>query len=237
MHQRRVVARFTNAYIGYGSRVVVKDLNLTVHEGSLTVLLGPNGSGKTTILRSLFGLANVIMGRVEVHGHVAYAPAELDGYINLTVTEVLETARDRFGWVSRDKALRILKETGLGDLANVRFFELSTGQKRLVMLARAIASDADLVLVDEPTANLDPGNRARVLRMIKGAAANAAVIVATHDVDMAFLADQVVMIKDGMVMGQGQPRGVLTQENLSKLYGVEVRLIDYGCCIHAAFVI
>ena len=234
MHQRRAVVEFKDAYLGYGSRIVVKGLSLTVGEG-LTVLLGPNGSGKTTIMKSIFGSARVIRGWLRVNGSVAYAPAEVDGLVNLTVLEAVKTTRRGYGWVNDEDALRALMNVGIVDIKDMRLSELSTGQKRLTMIARAIASNADLMLIDEPTANLDPGNRYRMIKIIRELANQHAVMVATHDVDMALIADQVVMIRNGNVIGMGEPNEVLTEEKLTQLYGIEVKLIKHNGEVHVVF--
>ena len=234
MHQRRAIVEFKDAYLGYGSRIVVKGLSLTVGEG-LTVLLGPNGSGKTTIMKAIFGSARVIRGWLRVNGSVAYAPAEVDGLVNLTVLEAVKTARRGYGWVNDEDALRALMNVGIVDIKDMRLSELSTGQKRLTMIARAIASNADLMLIDEPTANLDPGNRYRMIKIIRELANQHAVMVATHDVDMALIADQVVMIRNGNVIGMGEPNEVLTEEKLTQLYGIEVKLIKHNGEVHVVF--
>ncbi len=234
MHQRRAIVEFKDAYLGYGSRIVVKGLSLTVGEG-LTVLLGPNGSGKTTIMKAVFGSARVIRGWLRVNGSVAYAPAEVDGLVNLTVLEAVKTARRGYGWVNDEDALRALMNVGIVDIKDMRLSELSTGQKRLTMIARAIASNADLMLIDEPTANLDPGNRYRMIKIIRELANQHAVMVATHDVDMALIADQVVMIRNGNVIGMGEPNEVLTEEKLTQLYGIEVKLIKHNGEVHVVF--
>ncbi|ABW01984.1 ABC transporter ATP-binding protein [Caldivirga maquilingensis] len=234
MPQRNALVEFKDAYLGYGSRVVVKGLNLTVGEG-LTVLLGPNGSGKTTIMKAIFGSARVIKGWLRVNGSVTYAPAEVDGLINLTVLETVKTARRGYGWVSDEDAMDALMSVGIVGISNMRLSELSTGQKRLTMIARAIASNADLMLIDEPTANLDPGNRYRMIKVIRELANKHAVMVATHDVDIALTANQVVMIRDGNVIGVGEPGRVLTEERLTQLYGIVVKLIKHNDEVHVVF--
>lgn len=235
MPQSRVLIEFRDAYIGYGLKAVVKGLNLVVKEGDLTVLLGPNGSGKTTIMRAIFGSARVIRGVLKVNGSVSYAPAEVDGLINLTALETVMTARRGYGWVTRDDALRALEAVGMAKVANARLSELSTGQKRLVMIARAMASNADLMLIDEPTANLDPANRRRVIEAILSLAKQHTVVIATHDVDLALQATQVVMIRDGSVIEMGAPREVVTEENLLRLYGIEARIVRSSDGVHVVF--
>jgi len=235
VHQHKVLVEFKEAHIGYGSRIVVRGLSLTVEEGGLTVLLGPNGSGKTTIMKAIFGSARVIKGQLIVNGSVAYAPAELDGLVNLTVLETVKTARRGYRWVNDEEAKRALREIGIINLANLRLSELSTGQKRLTMIARAMASGADLILIDEPTANLDPGNRRRIIELILRLSKQGTVMVATHDVDIALAAKQVVMVKDGYVIGVGEPNQVLTEEKLTQLYGIRARLIKENNEEHVIF--
>jgi len=235
VHPPEPLVEFKDAYIGYGSRVVVRGLNLTVPRGGLTVLLGPNGSGKTTVMRAIFGSARVIKGVLRVNGTVSYSPAEVDGLVNLTVLETVRTARRGYAWVNNEDAVKALGEVGMLSKANARLSELSTGEKRLTMIARAIASNADLILIDEPTANLDPGNRHRVLKVILSLITQHTVMVATHDVDLALLANQVVMLRDGSVVDVGPPVEVITEENLAKLYGVSARIMRNGSEVHVVF--
>lgn len=99
--------------------------------------------------------------------YVSYSPAEIYSQMALTALDVVMSSRNGGGWVSRDEAIAVLKYLGIDDIANRRFDELSTGQKRLVLIARALASKASLLLMDEPTSNLDLGNKYRVIHTLR----------------------------------------------------------------------
>ncbi len=153
------IVRFVNAEIGYDNPII-KNIVLNIPRPSLTTLLGPNGSGKTTLLRAMIKYARVFGGYVYIDDrdvnelsikdlpkYVSYSPAEIYSQMALTVLDVVMSSRNGDGWVSKDDALTVLKRLGIDGIANRRFDELSTGQKRLVLIARALASKAPLILM------------------------------------------------------------------------------------------
>ena len=234
------VVRFVNARVGY-DEPVIRDIVLGIPRSSLTTILGPNGSGKTTLLRAVIRYARVFGGYVYIDGrsvdevpirdlprYVSYSPAEIYSQMALTVLDVVMSSRSGSDWVGRDEAIEALRYLGIDGIANRRFDELSTGQKRLVLIARALASRAPLLLMDEPTSNLDLGNKYRVIHALRRVVNDmgVTVVAASHDIDLALASDWVVALRSGEVMAMGHPGDVINGDVLSELYGVDVEVVS-----------
>lgn len=236
-----------NLSIGYSGRAIGIDLSLAVERGKIVCLLGPNGCGKTTLFKTLLGLLPPIAGSVLIDGQpasrlsraeiarsLAYVPQAHVPPFPYRVSEIVEmgrTARRRPfaapGSSDREAAHEALGRLGIKDLADSDYSRLSGGQRQLVMIARALAQGASILIMDEPTASLDFGNQARVLshvrRLVK--AGEHSVILSTHDPDQAFALDaHVVLMQSGQIVTAGNAYDVLTAENLGRVYGVEVQV-------------
>ncbi|MFQ6540211.1 ABC transporter ATP-binding protein [Aphanothece stagnina] len=233
--------------IGHGAQVVGRDVALTVAPGEIVCLLGPNGCGKTTLFRTLLGLIPPLAGRVLLEGrdlrnlkraeiarHLAYVPQAHVPPFPYQVDEVVLMGRTaRMGPLAapsaqdRAAALAALARLGIGDLAGADYSRLSGGQRQMVMIARALAQEAPVLVMDEPTASLDFGNQARVLARIAdlAQAGGHAVVLSTHDPDQAFaLQARVVLMHAGGILAEGPPDQVLTGARLSLVYGVPVQV-------------
>lgn len=236
-----------NISVRFGDREVLHDVSLMVNAGETIALLGPNGAGKTTLLRSLNGTVGLEMGEVvldgklvanlsrrEIAGNIAVVAQENETKFPITVMEFVLAGRfargAAFGWETKDdisaaeKALRDCDLDGFGDrLMN----ELSGGERQRVVLARALAADARVLLLDEPTANLDLSHQALMFRLVRSRCrdAGATAVVITHDLNLAAeFADRVVLMQGGAIIAKGSPGEVLTIENVRQVYNVDVLL-------------
>lgn len=227
---------------------VLKDISFSLREGEVLCLLGSNGTGKTTLLKCLLGLLRPKSGKAELMGKdlfsssaqkraqmIAYVPQSSALNFPYTVREAVMMGRlPHLGFGSSPSAKdhreveATLADMGLTDLAESYFQQLSGGEKQLVIIARALAQRAHLLILDEPTSNLDFFNQARTLKLInKLTQQGNTVLMTTHSPDQAFLiSDQVVMIKNGGVFSCGSPDEVITDNNLSGLYGLHAVVSD-----------
>jgi ABC-type cobalamin/Fe3+-siderophores transport system ATPase subunit len=248
------VLRIDNLSVNYGSRRVLQGVSLGVDSGQVVALVGPNGAGKSTLIRAVSGVAPILGGEVRVEGKLLseMSPMERARYLSVvpqarslppafTVHEsVLMGRTPHLGWLGRtgprDRA-RVhyaLEHTHMLELAERYIGELSGGEQQRVLLARALAQDTPVMLLDEPTTHLDLQHRETLIQLIRDLAVNKqlAVLMVLHDLNLAGLyADRVVLLVEGQVEASGTPLEVLTETNLSRVYHMRVRVIahpEYG---------
>jgi len=232
---------------GYPGRVVGRDVSFSLAAGQVLCLLGPNGSGKTTLFRTLLRLIEPEAGAVLVGGATiaawprrriarvfGYVPQAQLGTFPFTAREVVLMGRTAhvalFGspsahdWRQAEAALDAL---GIAHLAERPYPEMSGGERQLALVARALAQEPSILVMDEPTASLDFGNQVRVLSHVQALAGRGiAVVLSTHDPDQAFLcADQVALLHDGRLARLGPPAEVITPATLREIYGVDVDVV------------
>lgn len=247
-----------NLRIGYVDRVLASNISFTLNDGEVIAILGPNGSGKTTLFRTLLGLTPALQGAALLNGRaiseftpsaiarmVAYVPQVSASFANFSVIEVVLMARAaHLAWYAspgaKDRAVaaNALAELNIGDFAEREFIELSGGERQLTMIARALASDAKILLMDEPTASLDFGNQFLILDEIaKLKARGVSVIFTTHHPDHALrIADRTLTItRDGQVQIDAT-QTLLSADSLTALYGISIDLTnsDHGPIIFVA---
>ena len=230
--------------IGYRGHLVAGDIALSLRPGEILCLLGPNGAGKTTLFRTLPGLQPALGGAVLIDGMplAELRPAEIArrlAYVpQAHVTEFAFSVLDvvLMGRTARIKAFaspgpadeRIAREKlaglGIAELASHDYTRISGGQRQLALIARALAQEAPILVLDEPTASLDFGNQALVLSRIRDLARHDfGIVLSTHDPDHALMvATRVAIIADGGLRAIGPPAQVVTAEMLSAIYRTEV---------------
>ena len=228
--------------IGYPRRTLARDISFALNAGEAIAVLGPNGSGKTTLFRTLLGLLPVIHGTVNIGARaitamapadiaraVAYVPQAAGGAFDFSVVEMVEMARvAHLAWYAlpgkhdRDCAMSALNVVGMAGFAARRYAELSGGERQLVLIARALATEAKTILLDEPTASLDFGNQLRVLDEIaRLKAQGVAILFTTHHPEQALqLAERTLAIDRHGAACIGATRQMLTPAFVADLYGV-----------------
>ena len=233
--------------VNYGERDVVRGVSFEMRGGRIIALIGPNGAGKTTLIKALNGTVPLSSGSIDLCGkrldlysrreiaqRIAVVAQENETKFPVTVLEYVLAGRfasgSAFGWESGSDIMianDALSNCDLGEFGDRLMNELSGGERQRVVLARALATNAQILLLDEPTANLDLAHQAMMFRLVRERCrgSNAAAMVITHDLNLAAgFADEVILLKNGQVFSYGKPDEVLTENNLNEVYNVQVLL-------------
>ena len=240
-------------HTGYGNVVALEDVSFTVRAGALVGLVGPNGSGKSTLIKALLGLLPVWSGRVEILGRppvaaravVGYTPQaeDVDWTFPVTVRDVVAMGLYRPRWgrfrlrrrapaasAAGSGAARVdqaLRDLDLAGLASRQVGELSGGQQRRVLVARALVKDPAVLLLDEPTAGLDAPAEEALLDIFSNlAAAGRTLLVATHDIPCVFRRYDFALLLDRRVIAYGPPAEIMDPATLTRTFGRHV--VQFG---------
>jgi len=233
---------FKNAALGYGRNAVLKDISFSIEAGDYFGLVGPNGSGKTTILRAILGTIHPLAGEVRVHAPSArpirfgYVPQRdtVDYVLPYTVGEVVLMGRYHQIGLMRlpsQKDREIVRETlnhvDISDLHDRPLKELSGGQKQRVLIARALASEPDILVLDEPTNGMDLSSRISILQLIHSLYQidRLTIVMVSHLLDDVANYVRRIAIVDRNFFQVGNVDDVLTGENLTTLYQMPVEVI------------
>jgi ABC-type Mn2+/Zn2+ transport system ATPase subunit len=238
--------------VGYGAERVVEGITLSLLPGQALALVGTNGSGKSTLLKTLLGLIPSVGGSLEVlQGSPGSRPKRI-AYLRqahgarfvvpIRAIEVVRMGRfASLGLLGRtsDRDRQLVRDAmahmEITDLADQPLQSLSGGQQQRVYLAQVLAHDADLLVLDEPTAGLDMGGRERYLALVDAARARgAAVVTATHDIGEAAACDQVLLL-NRRIVAQGPPAEVLQADRLLETFGITLQGVEHGT--HSDFII
>lgn len=246
----------TNASVALSTRIVVSNVSLAIGPGEIIALLGPNGAGKTSLLRAALGLIPLSAGEARLGGadsrnlasrdralRAAYLPQRPQSIWPISVERLVALGRYAYGaapdrLAPKDQAAvdAALEACALNSLRARRMDEISGGEKARAHLARALAQYAPLLILDEPTAGLDPAQALAVADIMRGHAANGAVLFSTHDVALAArTAHRVLLLRDGRIIAEGVPEVALTPEALEAAYGRKGRLDRVGNAFTATF--
>jgi len=234
--------RIKEVEFSYASTPVLENVCMELAPSEILGIVGPNGAGKSTLLRCidrilkpkrgsilLDGQDIKEMSRMEIARRMGYVPQTSTRVFPATVFDtVLMGRRPHLGWRSSEtdveKVLEVLKLLGIVEFALRDFNEISGGQQQKVLIARALAQEADILLLDEPTSNLDIRHQLEAMDIIKKLVNEKGIsaIMAIHDLNLASrYADRIIMLNGGTIVAAGNPPSVLTPENIKQVYGVE----------------
>lgn len=222
----------SNLIVRYGTNTALEGVSLTVRRGEFLAVMGPNGGGKTTLLRVVLGLLKPAGGAIRLHtGKIGYVPqsSAIDRAFPITVAEVVGTARLTPGlhprlWrkkADRDAVLSCLERVGLASYQDRPVSALSGGEFQRLLIARALATDPELLLLDEPTANIDPASREQIYSVLKRLVPETTVVLITHDLSVLHNAVSRLIYLGGSVLYDGAP--TLTPARMNELYGYRPR--------------
>jgi manganese/iron transport system ATP-binding protein len=235
--------------VAYGRDVALEGVDITIRPGDAVALIGPNGAGKSTLLKAVLGLLPLAGGTISVFGgpperarsRVAYVPQEdaLDSEFPVSVLQVALMGRYRsIGWgrhpsaADRDRAIGALDEVGLADKAHRRFGTLSGGQRQRVLLARAVAQEAKLLLLDEPFNGLDSTTTDILIEVLaRLRSEGAGVVMSTHDLAVAHLTCGEACLLNRRQVAYGPIADTLTPEHLAATYGNRAVVLASGATV------
>ena len=242
--------KIENLHFSYGSHEVLKGVSFGVEDSGFVSVLGPNGAGKSTLFRCMLGLLEPSEGSVHICGRnirqmppaelshrVAYIPQSHTPVFNFSVFDMVlmgTTAQlSRFSSPGKKEAQlaeAAMERIGISHLRDRGCGNISGGELQLALIARAIAQQAKILVMDEPSASLDYGNKLRLMETVKGLTREGyTVIQSTHDPDQAYLySDQILALYDGRLLAQGTPQETISSSLISTLYGVDVAV----CSMH-----
>lgn len=239
-----------NLSVGYKDRTVLSSLNLNLNKGQLTCLLGPNGSGKSTLIRTLAGIQKPLLGMVTLQGKSLreVSPKTLAKQLSLVLTDRVTPGNltvyglvslGRFPYTTwmgsltgedKDVIQWALEITGTMQFANRHIGELSDGEKQKVMIARALAQQTDLIILDEPTAHLDSPNRIEIFHLLRElvSSGHRAILISTHDIDTAIANADKLWLVANQSISQGAPEDLVLDGRLEKAFTKEGLSFNYS---------
>ncbi|MGP1441414.1 MAG: ABC transporter ATP-binding protein [Anaerovoracaceae bacterium] len=235
-----------NASCGYRNTAVLENVSLSIKQGEIVCILGPNGIGKTTVFRSVLGFLKLIKGEITLDGIskseisarefskcVGYVPQGHEPPFPYSVKDVVVMGRaahlKRFespGLSDYKIAYNVMEMLNISYLRNKTYTQISGGERQMVLITRALTQEPKLLVMDEPTANLDFGNQVHVLECISNLSSSGlGVLMTTHNPDHAFLCcDRVILLTKDREILEGTVDEIVTEENLKRAYGVDVKI-------------
>ena len=237
---------FRGVTTGYGKVAVLTDLNLSIMPGDFLGLLGPSGSGKSTLLQTILGTTDVMAGQILAHGkqtrkgfvRAGYVPQldAIDRNFPVTAEQVvlmgLTRSNSFFPWFRsqlKESAHNMMDRLGIADLAKRHIRQLSGGQLQRTFLARALISNPELLLLDEPTADVDVKTRDDVMRILFDINNDGVtILLTTHRINGVAVSLPRIICISGTIIADGPPDEVITTEVLRRVYGAEMPVVEYN---------
>ncbi|MEA1906926.1 MAG: ABC transporter ATP-binding protein [Euryarchaeota archaeon] len=238
-----------NVEFGYNSTLVLEGISMDLDSSEIIGIVGPNGAGKSTLIRCIDriltpGGGTILLDENDISNMTRMEIAKRMGYVPQTTTRVFPATvfdtvlmgrRPHLGWKSSeedvDKVLEILELLGIMEFAMRDFNEISGGQQQKVLIARALAQEADILLLDEPTSNLDIRHQLEVMEIMTNIVhrKKLSAVMAIHDLNLAArYTTRILMMNGGRIFAAGNPESVLTTENIRRAYGVEALVKSDG---------
>lgn len=239
---------FRNVSFGYGRRNIIHDISFVLDKPELVCVLGPNGVGKTTMVKCINRLLKPQSGEVLVDGRnvndyrlldlariMTYVPNSIHTVFSMNVSEFILMGRHpRAGWTTTDHDLKVVDDAieamGLQEYADRDINQLSGGQMQRAMIARGLVQEPEILILDEPTSNLDVKYQMGVMRFFKDYARKKGIIVVMvcHDLNIvASYADRVMLVSEGTLFADGTAEEVMTRENILQVYRVESKIVQF----------
>ncbi|MDQ1252628.1 MAG: iron complex transport system ATP-binding protein [Euryarchaeota archaeon] len=241
--------KVNNVEFAYNSVPVLDNISMELNRAEVLGIVGPNGTGKSTLIRCIDRILNPKRGnillddhylnklsRMEIARKIGYVPQSIQSVFPASVIDtVLLGRRPYLGWNNSkedlDYVLEVLELLGMMEFAMRDINEISGGQQQKVLIARALVQKADVLLLDEPTSNLDIKHQLEVMEIMKNIVKDKgiSVIMALHDLNLASrYSDRIIMMKEGKIFAGGSPASVLTEENIKQVYGVKAQINNNG---------
>ncbi len=245
------ILQATEISFSWGENHVLKGLDLDIGENELISILGVNGAGKSTLLKCLNRILTPQSGKIQVLSKdvsslsllqlstlMSYVPQSVRSSFSMDVFDVvLLGRRPHISWRinenDREKVSQTLRTLNLENFAFRRFDQLSGGERQRVIIAKAVAQDPKIFLLDEPTSDLDLKSQIEIMKSLRTLVSNSAspksALVAIHDINIAArFSDRILLLHDGQIISQGTPQEVLTTENIAKVFGVTSEVEIYS---------
>ncbi len=242
--------KIKDLYYDYPEKPVLKNINLNLGRGSFTAVLGPNGCGKTTLLKNISGYLKPRKGQVSVLGTsiqqlspreraklIGYIPQNTTPGFGFTCGEIVAMGRlpylGRFQWETPEDRAAVrgaMEQTGVWPLKDRPFGNISGGEMQRVFIARALAQRPRVLLMDEPVSHLDIKFQVEIIGLIRRLCntINITAIAVMHDLNLASrYCNQIILMKSGKIVSVGSAAKVITRENLAKVFGVNVEIIQH----------
>ena len=243
------IVTISDLSVSYNGALALEAISFHVHGGERVAIVGPNGAGKSTLFKAMVGLLPTRTGRIETGGEVGYVTQRsvVDWGFPVTVHDVVMMGRvGKIGWLrwqrasDREIVQRCLDQVGMGPFANRQISELSGGQQQRVFIARALAQEATILLMDEPFSGVDAPSQEAILEILDRLHdQGVTMLVSTHDLNLAVERFDRLALLNRRLIAYGEPRQVVTPEALAAAYGGQavwrgddyaMVLGDIGCC-------